>query len=85
MKAEKKMGIPIFLRTGFAISTETGKAANTMTEDEWDAVVNVHLKGHFVPTRWAANYWREQAKAGEPVNASIIHTSSLVSRLSSMK
>jgi len=48
----------------------------TMTEDEWDAVVNVHLKGHFVPTRWAANYWREQAKAGEPVNASIIHTSS---------
>jgi len=36
----------------------------------------VHLKGHFVPTRWAATYWREQAKAGTPVNASIIHTSS---------
>jgi hypothetical protein len=36
MKAEKKMGIPIFLRTGFAISTETGKAANTMTQDEWE-------------------------------------------------
>src|ERR1700704_1806580 len=36
MKAEKTMGIPIFLRTGFAISTETGKAANTMTEDEWE-------------------------------------------------
>jgi hypothetical protein len=36
MKAEKEMGIPIFLRTGFAISTGTGKAANTMTEDEWE-------------------------------------------------
>jgi hypothetical protein len=36
MKAEKTMGIPIFLRTGFTISTETGKAANTMTEDEWE-------------------------------------------------
>jgi hypothetical protein len=34
MKAEKEMGIPVFLRTGFAISTRTGKAANTMTEDE---------------------------------------------------
>src|SRR4051812_43993281 len=40
MKAEKKMGIPIFLRTGFAISTETGKAANTMTEDEWEEFYN---------------------------------------------
>jgi hypothetical protein len=36
MKAEKTMGIPIFLRSGFAISTETGKAANTMTEDDWE-------------------------------------------------
>ncbi len=36
MTAEKKMGIPIFLRTGFAISTKTGKAANTMTEHEWE-------------------------------------------------
>ena len=35
-----------------------------MTEEEWDAVVAVHLKGHFVPTRWAAAYWREQVKAG---------------------
>ena len=35
-----------------------------MTEEEWDAVVAVHLKGHFVPTRWAAAYWREQTKAG---------------------
>ena len=35
-----------------------------MTEDEWDAVIDVHLKGHFAPTRWAAAYWREQHKAG---------------------
>ncbi|HEX4905787.1 MAG TPA: SDR family NAD(P)-dependent oxidoreductase, partial [Acidimicrobiales bacterium] len=33
-----------------------------MTEEEWDAVIHVHLKGHFVPTRWAAAYWREQTK-----------------------
>src|SRR5213596_4063785 len=33
-----------------------------MTEEEWDAVVAVHLKGHFAPTRWAAAYWREQFK-----------------------
>ena len=47
-----------------------------MSEAEWDSVVNVHMKGHFVPTRWAATYWREQVKAGEEVKASIIHTSS---------
>src|SRR4029453_14573320 len=46
-----------------------------MTEAEWDAVVHVHMKGHFVPTRWAAAYWRELAKAGTPVAASVIHTS----------
>src|SRR6478672_13183063 len=47
-----------------------------MTEAEWDAVIHVHLKGHFCPTRMAAAYWREQSKAGKTVNASIIHTSS---------
>ena len=47
-----------------------------MTEAEWDAVVAVHLKGHFCPTRHAAVYWREQAKAGKSVNAAIVHTSS---------
>jgi hypothetical protein len=36
MKAEKENGIPIALRSGYAISTKTGKAANTMTEDEWE-------------------------------------------------
>src|ERR687890_1558693 len=47
-----------------------------MTEEEWDSVIHVHLKGHFVPTRWAAAYWRERSKAGEPVKASVINTSS---------
>jgi NAD(P)-dependent dehydrogenase (short-subunit alcohol dehydrogenase family) len=47
-----------------------------MTEEEWDAVVTVHLKGHFVPTRHAAAYWREQAKAGKTVQASVVNTSS---------
>src|SRR6266487_5073980 len=47
-----------------------------MTEEEWDAVIHVHLKGHFCPTRHAAAYWREQTKAGKEVQASIVHTSS---------
>ncbi|MFN0026050.1 MAG: SDR family NAD(P)-dependent oxidoreductase [Acidimicrobiales bacterium] len=48
-----------------------------MTEDEWDSVIRVHLKGHFVPTRWATAYWREQFKATEkPVNGRIVYTAS---------
>jgi NAD(P)-dependent dehydrogenase (short-subunit alcohol dehydrogenase family) len=47
-----------------------------MTEEEWDTVVNVHLKGTFSPTRHAAEYWREQTKAGVEVDARIICTSS---------
>jgi NAD(P)-dependent dehydrogenase (short-subunit alcohol dehydrogenase family) len=47
-----------------------------MTEAEWDSVIHVHLKGHFVPTRHAAAYWREQTKAGVEVRASIVNTSS---------
>src|ERR1700722_144319 len=47
-----------------------------MTEDEWDSVVKVHMKGHFVPTRHAAAWWREQAKAGREVRASVVNTSS---------
>jgi NAD(P)-dependent dehydrogenase (short-subunit alcohol dehydrogenase family) len=47
-----------------------------MTEDEWDAVIAVHLKGHFGPTRHAAAYWRERAKAGETRRGRVIHTSS---------
>jgi NAD(P)-dependent dehydrogenase (short-subunit alcohol dehydrogenase family) len=48
----------------------------SMSEQDWDAVISVHLKGHFAPTRFAAEYWRGQAKAGEPVAASVINTSS---------
>jgi NAD(P)-dependent dehydrogenase (short-subunit alcohol dehydrogenase family) len=47
-----------------------------MTEEEWDAVVAVHLKGHFAPTRWAAAYWREQFKAGVTKPRNLVHTSS---------
>jgi NAD(P)-dependent dehydrogenase (short-subunit alcohol dehydrogenase family) len=47
-----------------------------MTEEDWDSVIHVHLKGHFVPTRHAANYWRERAKSGEEVRACIVNTSS---------
>ncbi len=47
-----------------------------MSEEEWDAVIAVHLKGHFAPTRHAAAYWREQSKAGNQVNGRVINTSS---------
>jgi NAD(P)-dependent dehydrogenase (short-subunit alcohol dehydrogenase family) len=47
-----------------------------MTEEEWDAVIKVHLKGTFAPSRWAAAYWRERSKAGESNDARIINTSS---------
>lgn len=47
-----------------------------MSEEEWDAVIRVHLKGHFAPLRHAAAYWRAEAKAGRPVDARIINTSS---------
>ena len=46
------------------------------TEDEWDAVVRVHLKGHFAVARHAAGYWRDQAKAGAAVDARIVNTTS---------
>ena len=47
-----------------------------MTEAEWDAVIAVHLKGHFAPSRWAAAYWREQFKAGVTKPRNLVHTSS---------
>ncbi len=46
------------------------------SEEEWDAVVNVHLKGHFCLARHAALHWRNESKAGRPVDARIINTSS---------
>jgi NAD(P)-dependent dehydrogenase (short-subunit alcohol dehydrogenase family) len=53
------------------------KMSFNMDEAEWDAVINVHLKGHFCPSRHAAAHWRSRFKeTGDPVNASIINTSS---------
>jgi NAD(P)-dependent dehydrogenase (short-subunit alcohol dehydrogenase family) len=48
-----------------------------MSEEEWDAVIRVHLKGHAAPTRHAMAYWRDKAKGGKPVQASVIMTTSL--------
>lgn len=45
-------------------------------EDEWDAVVRVHLKGHAAVSRHAAEHWRERSKAGDAVDARIVNTSS---------
>jgi NAD(P)-dependent dehydrogenase (short-subunit alcohol dehydrogenase family) len=56
-----------FLRDRMIVST---------SEEEWDAVIRVHLKGHFAPTRFAAAYWREQQKAGKTVDGRVINTSS---------
>ena len=47
-----------------------------MTEEEWDKVTTVHLKGHFAPLRHAAEYWRAESKAGRPRAARVINTSS---------
>lgn len=48
-----------------------------MTEAEWDAVINVHLKGTFAPARHAAQHWRDRSKAGEEVNGRLINTTSV--------
>ena len=49
----------------------------SMDEQDWDAVIRVHLKGHFCTTRWATKYWRDQSKAaGGPVSGRIVNTAS---------
>src|SRR3954452_21698958 len=48
-----------------------------MTEEEWDAVIKLHLKGTFAPSRWAAAYWRERTKAGEATDGRIINPTSV--------
>ena len=48
-----------------------------MTEEEWDLVIKVHLKGTFAPARHAAAYWRERSKAGQTNDARIINTTSV--------
>jgi len=56
-----------FLRDRMFVST---------SEEEWDAVINVHLKGHFCISKHACEHWRAQSKAGETVDARIVNTSS---------
>jgi NAD(P)-dependent dehydrogenase (short-subunit alcohol dehydrogenase family) len=56
-----------FLRDRMFVST---------SPDDWDAVIRVHLRGHFCPTRHAVEWWRGRAKRGEPVDARVINTSS---------
>jgi NAD(P)-dependent dehydrogenase (short-subunit alcohol dehydrogenase family) len=53
-----------------------GRMLVNMSAEEWDAVIRVHLRGHFCPTRWAAAYWREQSKSGREGWRSVINTSS---------
>jgi NAD(P)-dependent dehydrogenase (short-subunit alcohol dehydrogenase family) len=53
------------------------KMSFNMEEAEWDAVIDVHLKGHFAPSRFAASYWRAKSKeTGAPVNGKIVNTAS---------
>jgi NAD(P)-dependent dehydrogenase (short-subunit alcohol dehydrogenase family) len=47
-----------------------------MSEAEWDAVIKVHLKGHFCPTHFAAAYWRDRSKDGDTTKRAIVNTSS---------
>ncbi len=52
------------------------KMSFNMNESDWDSVIDVHLKGHFAPSRFAAAYWRSRAKAGEQVYGRVIGTAS---------
>jgi len=53
------------------------KMSFNMDEAEWDSVIDVHLKGHFAPSKFAALYWRTKSKAtGEPADAKIVNTAS---------
>lgn len=47
-----------------------------MTEAEWDDVITVHMKGHFAPTRHAAQFWRDEHQAGRTKQRNLVHTSS---------
>jgi NAD(P)-dependent dehydrogenase (short-subunit alcohol dehydrogenase family) len=49
----------------------------SMTEEEWDAVIRVHLKGTFAPSHHAASYWRERSKSGQTVDGRLVNTTSV--------
>ena len=72
---QEERGIALVL--ALAISVALSLMVFSMTEGEWDAVIRVHLKGHFNTTRFAAAHWRERSKAaGAPVYGRIVNTSS---------
>ncbi|MGN6474327.1 MAG: SDR family oxidoreductase [Mycobacteriales bacterium] len=52
------------------------KMSYNMSEEDWDSVIDVHLKGHFATTHFAGSYWRSRSKAGEEVYGRVINTSS---------
>jgi len=52
------------------------KMSFNIEEDDWDSVIDVHLKGHMAPSKFAVEYWRNRGKAGEPVYGRIINTAS---------
>ena len=53
------------------------RSCANMTEQEWDAVIRVHLKGHAAPSHHAMTWWRHQSKSGAEVKASVVHTTSI--------
>ena len=70
-------GAEALIRTALDEFGSVDRTIATMTAEEWDAVIRVHLRGTFAPTHFAAAYWRRKAKAGgDPVNARLINTSS---------
>jgi 3-oxoacyl-[acyl-carrier protein] reductase len=72
--AEERGGLDIVVNNA---GITRDKMLFNMTDDEWDAVIAVHLRGHFLLTRNAAAYWRAQSKAsGGPVYGRLINTSS---------
>jgi NAD(P)-dependent dehydrogenase (short-subunit alcohol dehydrogenase family) len=54
------------------------RALVNMSVEDWDIVLKVHLRGHFCTLRHAGAYWRDQFKAGTPVNAAVVNTTSVV-------
>lgn len=61
------------------------RALANMTEEEWDAVIRVHLKGHAASTSHALAYWRKRSKEGHRVKACVIHTSSVAAFAGSVR
>jgi NAD(P)-dependent dehydrogenase (short-subunit alcohol dehydrogenase family) len=49
---------------------------SSMSEEQWDAVIRVHLKGHFCPLHHAVEHWRARSKAGDEVKGAVINTAS---------